>query len=94
MRRLARCFGVGLVSSGKRCYGEMEVYHHLLDLLLGSLELVGELLVGAGKVSTASVWFAAAFHLAAVAAARLLRASVAAPLLALLAYTLARGTLL
>ena len=28
----------------------MEVCHHLLDLLMGLLELVGELLVGAGEV--------------------------------------------
>ena len=28
----------------------MEVCHHLLDLFMGLLELVGELLVGAGKV--------------------------------------------
>ena len=28
----------------------MDVCHHLLDLFLGLLELVGELLVGAGKV--------------------------------------------
>ena len=42
--------GHGLVSSGRRCNREMEVCHHLLYLLLGLLELVGELLVGAGKV--------------------------------------------
>ena len=42
--------GRGLVSSGRRCNREMEVCHHLLDMLLGLLELVGELLVGAGKV--------------------------------------------
>ena len=42
--------GQGLVTSGRRCTGEMEVFHHLLDLLLGLLDLVGELLVDAGKV--------------------------------------------
>ena len=35
--------GQGLVTSGWRCNREMEVCHYLL-------ELVGELLVGAGKI--------------------------------------------
>ena len=42
--------GRGLVNSGRRCNGEMEVCHNLLDLFLGLLDLVSELLVGAGKV--------------------------------------------
>ena len=36
---------LGLVTYGRRCNGETEVCHHLLNLLLGLLELVGELLV-------------------------------------------------
>ena len=43
-------WGMGLVSSGSRCNGERKVCHRLLDLVLGLLELVGELLVGDGKV--------------------------------------------
>ena len=42
--------GRGLVTSCWRCTREMEVCHNLLDLLLGLLDLVGELLVGIGKV--------------------------------------------
>ena len=42
--------GRGLVSSGRHCSGEMKVCHHLLYLLVGLLELVGELLVGDSKV--------------------------------------------
>ena len=43
--------GRGLVSSVRYCNGEMEVCHHMLDLLMGLLDLVGYLLVGVGKVS-------------------------------------------
>ena len=43
-------WGKGLVSSGRRCNGEMKVCYHLLDLLLGLLKMVGKLLVGSGKV--------------------------------------------
>ena len=42
-------WGKGLVSSGRRCNGERKVFYNLLDLLLGLLELVGELLVGASN---------------------------------------------
>ena len=42
--------GRGLVTPGRRCTGEMEVCHHLLNLLLGLLELVGELLICASQV--------------------------------------------
>ena len=42
--------GRGLVTSGRRCNGEMEVYHHLLNMLLGLLELVDELLACASRV--------------------------------------------
>ena len=42
--------GWGLVTSDRRCTGEMEVFHHLLNLVLGLLELVGELLVCASQV--------------------------------------------
>ena len=42
--------GRGLVYSGRRCSVEMEVCHHLLDLFLSLLELVGDLLVGDSKV--------------------------------------------
>ena len=42
--------GRGLVTYVRRCTGEMEVFHHLLNLLLGLLELVGELLVCASQV--------------------------------------------
>ena len=40
----------GLVTSGRRCPGDMEVCHHLLNLFLGLLELVGELLVFSSQV--------------------------------------------
>ena len=46
------CHGVlepGLVTSGRRCNGVMEVCHNLLDMLMGLLELIGELLVGTLK---------------------------------------------
>ena len=39
-----------LVTSGRLYNRDMEICHHLLDLLLGLLELVGQLMVGAGKV--------------------------------------------
>ena len=42
--------GRGLVTSGRRCNREMEVFHNMLDLLLVLLELFGELLVRTGKV--------------------------------------------
>ena len=42
--------GRGLVTSGRRCTGGMEVCRHLLNLLLGLLELVGKLLVCASQV--------------------------------------------
>ena len=42
--------GRGLVTSGRRCTVEMEVCHHLLNLLLGLLELVGELMLCASQV--------------------------------------------
>ena len=45
-----RFLGQGLITSGRCCNGEIEVFCHLLNLFLGLLELVGELLVGAGKV--------------------------------------------
>ena len=35
VRQLARVFGAGLVSSGRRCNGEIKVCHNPLDLLLG-----------------------------------------------------------
>ena len=51
VRRLAQVFGVGgAVSSGRRCTRDMKFCHHLRDMLLGLLKLVGKLLVGAGKV--------------------------------------------
>ena len=40
----------GLVTSGRRCTGEMEVCHNLLNLLLGLLELMGKLLVFSSQV--------------------------------------------
>ena len=43
-------WGHGLVPTGRRCTGEMEVFHRLLTLMLGRLELVGELLVCASQV--------------------------------------------
>ena len=46
----SKFLGWGMVTSGWCCTGEMQVCHNLLDFLLGLLELVGELLVGAGKV--------------------------------------------
>ena len=46
----AGVWGGGLLSSGRRCNREMKVCYHLMNLLLGLLELVGELLVGAVKV--------------------------------------------
>ena len=39
-----------LVTSGRHCDREMEVCHHLLDMFLGLLELVGKLMVGTVKV--------------------------------------------
>ena len=45
-----RFLGCGRVPTGRRCTREMEVCHHLLDLLLGLLKLVGDLLVVAGEV--------------------------------------------
>ena len=42
--------GREMVPTDRRYTREMEVCHHLLDLLLGLLELVGELLVGYAKV--------------------------------------------
>ena len=42
--------GQGLVTSGRRCNRKMEVFHHLLNLLLVLLELVRELLVCASQV--------------------------------------------
>ena len=50
MRILARVFGAGLVTSGRQCTGEIEVFHHFLNFMLGLLELVGELLVCACQV--------------------------------------------
>ena len=45
-----RFLGRGLVTSGRRCTGEMEIFHNFLNLLLGLLELVGELLICASQV--------------------------------------------
>ena len=42
--------GQGLVTSGRCCTGEMDIFHHFLNLLLGLLELVGDLLVCASQV--------------------------------------------
>ena len=42
--------GRDLVTSGRRCTGEMEIFHHFLYLLLGLLDLVGKLLVCASQV--------------------------------------------
>ena len=42
--------GRGSVTSGRRCTGEMDFFHHLLNLLLDLLELVGKMLVWASQV--------------------------------------------
>ena len=42
--------GRRLVTSDRRCTGEMEIFHHFLNLLLGLLELVGKFQVCARQV--------------------------------------------
>ena len=42
--------GRGLVTSVRSCPREMEVCHHLFNLMLGLLELVGKLLICASQV--------------------------------------------